>query len=259
MSTGRIELRVDAAHGARWTSLRGPDGKEWLWRRDAPERDLVQPGYPFVDAGGLEECYPTVSGEPDHGDVWSRPWEPDGDGLTVQGADYRLHRSIVIDGAAVTASYLLQGEPGRRFIWAAHALLNLSDTARLLLPAGHPMNVSTDDADFTAAWPQAGGADMSVFGPDDGTVTFLMLAGLHAATVRDGESTLTMRLDVEAQPTAIAIWRNLGGWPTPDPYRSVGVEPMIGARAGLIRAEPGRAGVIPPDGKVSWTLHVTAS
>ncbi|MEV4380197.1 hypothetical protein [Streptosporangium sp. NPDC049644] len=254
----RIDLRVDAEHGARWTSLRGPDGKEWLWRRDAPERDLVRPGDAFVDAGGLEECFPTVSGEPDHGDVWSRRWEPDGDGLTVRGEDYRLHRSILLDDG-VTASYLLRGEPGRRFIWAAHALLDLSDAARLLLPEGHPMDVSTDDADFTARWPDAGGVDMSEFGPSDGTVTFLMLAGLDSATVRDGASTLTMRLTAEGQPTAIAVWRNLGGWPEAGPYRSIGVEPMIGARAGLIRAEPGRAGVIPPDGEVRWTLRVTAS
>ncbi|GIH26290.1 hypothetical protein Aph01nite_46000 [Acrocarpospora phusangensis] len=259
MSTGGIDLRVDAEHGGRWTSLRGPDGKEWLWRRDAPERDRVRPGDAFVDAGGLEECFPTVSGEPDHGDVWSRRWEPDGDGLAVEGADYRLRRAIVVDDTGITASYELRAEPGRRFIWAAHALLDLSGQARLLLPEGHPMDVSTDDADFTAGWPDADGVDVSALGPDDGSVTFCMMAGLNEATVRDGDSTLTMRLEVEGQPTAIALWRNLGGWPEAGPYRSIGVEPMIGARAGLIRAEPGRAGVVPPDGEVRWTLRMTAS
>ncbi|TMR21978.1 hypothetical protein ETD86_13200 [Nonomuraea turkmeniaca] len=254
-----IEVRVDAGHGGRWTSLRGPDGKEWLWRRHAPERARVRPGDPFVDAGGLEECFPTVAGEPDHGDVWSRPWDPDGDGLTVRGDGYRLHRAIVTDGAMLTASYVLRGTPGRRFIWAAHALLDLSYEARLQLPEGHPMDVSTDDADYTARWPLADGVDMSGFGRDDGSVTFLMLAGLDAATIRDGASALTMRLTVANQPTAIAVWRNLGGWPQAEPYRSIGVEPMIGARAGLIRAEPGRAGIIPPDGEVRWTLRVTAS
>ena len=33
----------------------------------------VYPLPEFVDAGGLEECLPTVRGRPDHGDIWSRP------------------------------------------------------------------------------------------------------------------------------------------------------------------------------------------
>ncbi|MCQ8193297.1 hypothetical protein [Streptomyces rugosispiralis] len=54
-----LEIVTDPAHGGRWTSLRA-DGHEWLWRRPAPERERVSPGDAFVDAGGLEECVPTV-------------------------------------------------------------------------------------------------------------------------------------------------------------------------------------------------------
>ena len=42
--------------------------------RRSPRRARVAPGDAFVDAGGLEECLPTVRGAPDHGDAWSRPW-----------------------------------------------------------------------------------------------------------------------------------------------------------------------------------------
>ncbi|MEK8108353.1 hypothetical protein NKG94_31885 [Micromonospora sp. M12] len=70
-----VALRVayDATHGGRWTSLHG-GGREWLWRGPEPGRHRVRPGDAFVDAGGLEECLPTVRGRPDHGEVWSRPW-----------------------------------------------------------------------------------------------------------------------------------------------------------------------------------------
>ncbi|MER7186116.1 hypothetical protein ABT404_42785, partial [Streptomyces hyaluromycini] len=49
-----LEAVTDLAHGGRWTSLRH-GGREWLWRRDSPERHGVTPGDAFVDAGGLEE------------------------------------------------------------------------------------------------------------------------------------------------------------------------------------------------------------
>jgi hypothetical protein len=255
----QIRAEIDSAHGGRWTSLVGPDGKEWLSRRDAPGRDDVQPGAAFIDAGGLEECYPTIGGTPDHGHVWSRPWQPYDGGLRVQGDDFDLRRTVGADRDQLTITYRLLAPAGQRFIWAAHALLDLSTDARVDLPAGHPMTVDLPDRSEDVRWPWLGDADVSRFGGQDGTVMGIRLPNLTSATVIDGASTLTFTLKVDGQPPGFMLWRNLGGWPETEPYRSTGVEPMIGHRATLANAGPGQAGVVPPSGEVSWVLRIRAS
>ncbi|MGH3435092.1 MAG: hypothetical protein ACRDRN_01345 [Sciscionella sp.] len=69
--------------------------REWLWRREEPRRDAVRPGDAFVDAGGIEECLPTVRGEPDHGDAWSRRWRRP---MVIDGTDRLTFRVYVRPG-----------------------------------------------------------------------------------------------------------------------------------------------------------------
>jgi hypothetical protein len=254
-----MRVEVDPVHGGRWVSLVGADGKEWLWRSHIPGRESVQQGDAFVDAGGLEECYPTIGGVPDHGDVWSQPWAEDDGGLRVVGSSYDLRREITVSGDELTARYRLLAPAGERFIWAAHALLDLSTNAFLRLPTGHPMTVDLPDDSVLGEWPSLDNTDLSRFGPDDGSVMGIRLPGLTSAEVVDGHSRLTMTLEVDDQPCGFMIWRNLGGWPDADPYRSTGVEPMIGHRATLANAGPGQAGVVPSSGEVTWTLRMHAS
>jgi len=47
-----------------------------------------------------------------------------------------------------------------------------------------------------------------------------------------------------------------GGWPPGAPYRSIGVEPMLGRAFNAAEAAPGDAAVVPPSGKLSWRLTV---
>ena len=102
---GDLRVSVDPDHGGRWTSLIGPSGREWLHHREMPERLTAR---------------------------------PEGDGLTVHGDGYRLHRQISEGAEHVVASYVLSARPGWRFLWAGHALLELSTSARLEAPGGHP-------------------------------------------------------------------------------------------------------------------------
>ena len=50
-------------------------------------------------------------------------------------------------------------------------------------------------------------------------------------------------------------------WPSTaeDPYRSIGVEPMLGAVFDLAEAGPGDAAVVPESGEIRWELVVTAT
>ncbi|MEU0947239.1 hypothetical protein ABZ379_31640 [Streptomyces canus] len=254
-----VEVVVDAAHGGRWTSLRSSSGREWLWHREAPGREAVRPGDAFVDAGGLEECIPTIGGPPDHGDAWARPWRNEGDALVVDGDGYVLERRITTEDDTVTAAYRVKAEEGWRFIWAAHALLELAPHSTLLAPEGHPAVVAGPSADgvHEFPWPRFKGTDLSHLGENNGTALMVTLADLDRVTVLDGDEQLHMRLDVAGAPASIAIWRNLKGWPDGAPYRNIGVEPMVGRIGEIGLCGPGDAAVIPDSGVLEWTLTLT--
>ncbi|MCM4077563.1 hypothetical protein [Paractinoplanes hotanensis] len=276
-----VTITTDPALGGRWTSLRtaGHAGtaqpgssprtcstarRDWLWHRPDPARASVRPGDAFVDAGGLEECIPTIRGAPDHGDAWSRPWTVVSPTTSfVRCPDFTLRREIT----SSQASYRLEAAAGWRFLWAAHALLDVSPDAVLLAPDGTETRV---DGRPAAAWP----VGLEQLGPDDGTAIGAILVDCPATTVADGER-LTFTLEAPGQPISTALWRNLRGWPTEPhhpnvrgagagnslavtPYRSIGVEPMLGRVFDLAEAGPGDAAVVPPSGVCEWTLTVTA-
>lgn len=254
-----MSVRTDLAAGGRWSTLT-LDGRQWLWCRPDPARDHVRPGDRFVDVGGLEECLPTIRGVPDHGSVWSRPWTDLGDGwAAVETVDFRLERRLVADGAAVCASYLLSAEPGYRFLWAAHALLDLSTEARVEFEQGVPVRIYREVAPYTTStWPYCDGIPVGELGEIDGTATGAVVVGADRAVVRDGADVLELRLFAPGLPTSVALWRNLGGFPEPDPYRSIGVEPMLGAVLDLAEADGQDAVTVPGSGVVSWELRIRA-
>lgn len=261
-----VTVATDPAHGGRWTSLR-VGRREWLWHREEPRRPGAAPGDPFADAGGVEECVPTVRGTPDHGDAWSRRWTDDGDGTqSVQCPDFRLSRRVRHLPGRVVADYRLTAAPGHRFLWAAHALLAVSPAARLDLPAATPARLYEDGgAAWTPfAWPHAlpGGASareipFDRLGPDDGTAYGAIALAAQAA-VHDGSDTLRFTLEADdGQPVSVALWRNLRGFPAGAPYRSIGVEPMLGRVFDLAAAEEADAATVPPSGETRWRLTIT--
>jgi hypothetical protein len=254
-----LSSTVDLAHGGRWTSLRTED-REWLWRRTDPARSQVRPGQAFVDAGGLEECIPTVRGNPDHGAAWSAAWRRlNADTATVTVDDFVLTRTLRHDNGGVIADYRLAAVPGYRFVWAAHALLELSDAARLDAPAGLVTRVYdvAEQPWATGAWPAPLGVSLDRFGPADGTAVGAILLDCPRVVVADGPDRLAFTLSAPGQPVSTALWRNLGGFPQPAPYRSIGVEPMLGRVFDRAEAGPGDAAVVPASGVCEWRLTIT--
>jgi hypothetical protein len=257
----RLELDVDLEHGGRWTSLRGA-GHEWLWTHPDPSvaarRRTVRPGTPFVDAGGVEECFPTVRGRPDHGDAWSRVWNGSAEDAEVLiDGDVRLWRTIRTDGHGVRVDHEITGAPGTRFVHAVHALVDVGPAARLVVPGATTMLLLGDDGDVTPApWPSG----LDVLGPDDGTATCVIVPRCHAATVVDGDHALDLAWDHAAQPglCSLMLWRNLGGWPVDGPYRSIGVEPMIGRTADPTSGSDDASARIDASGHARWDLRLAA-
>jgi hypothetical protein len=249
-------VECDLALGGRWTSLR-LGGREWLWSRRGVDRAGVRPGDAFVDAGGLEECVPTVRGRPDHGAAWSQPWHAEDGGAVVECDDFRLYRRVMATDRVV-ADYRLTAAPGYRFVWAAHALLDLGVGARIELPAGLAVRSYPD-----ATGPYVSGVldeSFTELGPDDGTAVGAVVVGATGVGVVDGADRLQLRIEAAAGiPVSVALWRNLGGFPADDPYRSVGVEPMLGSVFDLAEAGPDDAVTVPASGLVAWRLVVSAA
>lgn len=254
---------VDLEHGGRWTSLQSQSGREWLWHRDEmlAARNAAQPGDLFVDAGGFEECFPTIAGAYDHGDVWSRPWRSDGDRAITTSDGYELERRIEIDHQRIVASYRLTAAPGFRFVWAGHASLALTEEARLNAPAGSRVRLwpnhwqtypKLDQQE--GAWPSPLGTPLDTL-REDGSALFFMLLDQPELTIEDGER-LTFRLEAPGQPMAIAVWRNLGGWPELTPYRSIAIEPAIGWHFDRDLAAPDEVGTIDSTGVAEWELSI---
>ncbi|MGJ6967413.1 hypothetical protein ACSDR0_36395 [Streptosporangium sp. G11] len=271
MVTIPVPLRplFDLGRGGRWTSLAG-GGREWLWSRPDPAREGVVPGMDFVDVGGLEECLPTVRGLPDHGDAWSRPWSGSAGEGSVRGDGFELRRRVTEEAGAVVAEYRLSADPGYAFVWAAHALLDVGDDARLIAPAATPTRIFPEAAEMLARpwpsgvpylegrWPNPLGLPLGRFGPCDGTAAGAVLR-CAAVRVVDGPDVLHLRVEApEEVPVSTALWRNLGGFPARAPYRSIGVEPMLGAVFDLAEAKPGDAAVVPPSGELTWRLVLAA-
>ena len=265
-----LRAEVDLAHGGRWTRLMCGD-RDWLWHRSEPAREAARPGEPFRDAGGLEECIPTVRGTPDHGSAWSRPWRECDDGsATVAGEDFELTRTIRQDGGEVVADYRLTAAPGWRFVWAAHALLDVSQDARIVAPAGTATRVFAEGRQLTThvwppdapwqagAWPRPLGIRLDSCGPADGTAVGAVLTDCPSVEVRDRGDRLALTLRADRQPVSVALWRNLGGFPPGAPYRSIGVEPMLGRVFDLADAGPGDAATVPETGYLDWRLVLSA-
>lgn len=254
-----LRIVTDPSHGGRWTSLHA-HGREWLWHRHEPRRAAVRPEDPFADAGGLEECLPTVRGVPDHGDAWSRPWRGGSGRESVETDRFRLTRRIRTNGSTATVDYTLAAEPGYRFLWAAHALLDLSPSARIDIPAGTPARLYPDEGAewIPGRWPRIGGTPLNRLGPDDGSAVGAVVATSRVGVV-DGRDHLLMALEADGQPLSVALWRNLGGFPRQAPYRSIGVEPMLGRVFDLAAAGPDEAATVPAGGQLRWRLSITAT
>jgi hypothetical protein len=263
------EIAIDLQDGGRWTSLRLA-GREWLWPGpgliSGPRTGMTS----YVDAGGLDECFPTVRGVPDHGSLWSRPWssleeDEDWDVVRLEDAVFlrRFNGGDLPAAAgldAVWVDYRVIAAPGYRFVWAAHALLDCAIGASIDAPDGTACRLYLDAGAMWVEdmWPRPGGFDVGSYGATDGTAVGAVLTDCPEVSVRDGDLGLSFHLSCPGQPVSVALWRNLGGFPAGAPYRSLGVEPMLGRVFDLAEAGPGDAAVVPASGQLAWRLVISA-
>ncbi|GAB3623528.1 hypothetical protein GCM10027418_16110 [Mariniluteicoccus endophyticus] len=238
---------TDLDHGGRWWSLT-TDTREWLWTNPdgavALERaERVEPGVPFIDAGGGEECFPGLLGAADHGDAWNRVWLGTRQSAYVDTAHGRLTRRVEQSEPTLQLAYALAPDESPRDVpgplahgtHAVHLQLALTGDARLVAPAGATVAVLDHPAvgDVAeASWPGLDGRDLSVLGAPDGDPgpTLAILRGLASGRepaevyVVDGDHMLGLRWSGD-DPGAVGLLlkRDLGA------DRRVVVAPLVEA------------------------------
>jgi galactose mutarotase-like enzyme len=143
--------------GAKTVSLvHRPTRTETFWQNPAPAFARTGYGDPYGkgEFAGFDEMFPTISRcfyesapwsgseVPDHGEVWSIPWESaegfDHVTFTVNGVrfPYRLQKTVSLQGDKLHARYTAENlsEHPLDFIWAAHPLFNATRGMKFIVP-----------------------------------------------------------------------------------------------------------------------------
>jgi galactose mutarotase-like enzyme len=145
--------------GAKTVSLvHRASGTETLWQNPSPTFTRTGYGDPYGNGefAGFDEMFPTISRcfyesapwagseVPDHGEVWSIPWESaegfDHVTLTVNGVrfPYRLQKTVSLQEDKLHARYTAESlsDHPLDFIWAAHPLFNAVQGMKFIVPRG---------------------------------------------------------------------------------------------------------------------------
>ncbi|MCL4545799.1 MAG: hypothetical protein M1118_14625 [Chloroflexi bacterium] len=270
-------------------------GREYLARQ--ADRPLVPPRfgdrYERYDIGGWDECFPSISAvaypeepwrgvwAPDHGELWTLPWEwlalADGVRTWVDGVrfPYRFTRTIRLAKACLTIGYEVLNRAPFPFscLWSMHPMFALTPAMRLLLPRGTRLRVEySKGARLGAylsehAWPcsedrDGVAVDLGAIGSADQGFA----DKLYTTTVRQGAAALldeqtrdfvVFRFDPATVPfVGLAVHR--GGWPeTGQPSFSAALEPCTGWPDRLdVAIERGVAMTIPPRGTLRWSVQL---
>lgn len=157
LTNDHVALAVVPALGARLVSLVDRrTGRDWMWHPPGPLKLWANPpGASFLDGtfAGADECLPTIGAcvvrgreLPDHGEVWSLPWQLDevalarGEIVTtvrLPRSPFVFRRTITLTGHQVRLAYTLThtGTTPEPWLWALHPLLSYEPGDRLELPA----------------------------------------------------------------------------------------------------------------------------
>ncbi len=248
--------------------------------------------YECGEPAGFDEMFPTIteclcdvypwSGSlmPDHGEVWSIPWQTEVSGsvvrLSVHGVrfPYVLSKEISFETPnTVCLRYEVQNPSAYPFpaMWAAHPLFNTTPGSRIILP-GSVRNIMN-----TVPGPALGGYggrfsypfartpngkewDLSRVGPNEGKFYFKYFSTDDLdegfAIVHDPQSRETVALTWPADRVPyLGMWVNEGAWGS---QFNVAPEPCTAPfdRWDVAR-QWGKLPVVPPFGQLEWELRLT--
>jgi galactose mutarotase-like enzyme len=282
LRAGALELVAIPALGGKISHLRRRDGREWLWRSDVIPFRAVRPDASYAehgDNGGWDECFPNVAGGggvpgwrdlPDHGELWSQPWEmavtEHDAGATLHGEvrgtsrPVTLRREITLlhDEPVAHAAYALRNDADVTLPWAwsAHPLLNTPPGTVVEIPGLRQVRVDHAAGDDTPApndvLPWRGGiadADGRFTMPGNGGWAVKLFGDVPAERrllVTEPIRGERLELELGGDIAHLGLWIEAGTRRTADgtPVHRMAVEPCLGAADVL--ADAIALGVAPP-------------
>ncbi|MBU1098115.1 MAG: hypothetical protein KKB34_16645 [Bacteroidetes bacterium] len=163
LENDHIKISILPGLGSKMIELYNKESKtHFLLEPQNEKKTYLKPNYgddfSSFDTSGFDECFPTIENViidtndeengnqylefPDHGEVWSRPWNystlNDSLNLEIDGVkhNYKLEKNISLSGKVVRIKYTLRnfGDDKFRFLWSAHPLLKVYPKAELILP-----------------------------------------------------------------------------------------------------------------------------
>jgi hypothetical protein len=290
LRSSSTEIRVAPELGAKVISLKNLEtGREWMWRPPGPFglfRNEVGDPFERSTLVGADECLPTVApckwggrDLPDHGEVWSIPWEIDRDAwdrgritttVATPVSPFVFERTVCLEEYEIRLDYRLRNvsQKPEPFLWAFHPLLEIVEGDLIALP-GDVRSVRVESVDglqdmphgSTVSWPEPlpgvelDRMDFRSHGPACAKLFVESLSDARAAITnsKTGES-LVLRFDARQNP-ALGIWITRGGW---NGYEHVALEPTNLPSDTLVEAIPKATSalVLPPTGEKVWTIEL---
>jgi galactose mutarotase-like enzyme len=268
LSNEEVELAVVPELGAKIISVKNlRTGREWMWHPpDGPKLFANRLGDDFSQSPlvGADECLPTVApcvwqgrAVPDHGEVWSQPWEVDSaawangmlkTSVRLKISPFEFERTVGLHEDEIHLSYRLNnlGAQAESFLWAFHPLLSSQPGDQLELPA------STRALLNGAGWVDA--APLTI--PENNS------AKVFAQPVVEGLAGIRNRLTGDrlefvwnpAENDTLGLWLTRGGW---HGHHHFAIEPANGDNDTLaLAAGRNRCGIVPASDSVSWQIRL---
>src|ERR1035437_4604139 len=268
LRNGVIELVLVPELGAKIISLKNVrTGREWMWH---PPGGLKlfrnRPGDDFSHSplAGADECLPTIAPcswqdreLPDHGEVWSVPWNVDDQALEngilktsvrLKISPFEFERTIELSENEIRLGYQLNNSSAKAeaFLWAIHPLLRLQAGDQLELPASTRvlLNGATWVDAVASAIPEKNYA--KVFAAP-------ISEGLAAISNQDTGDRLEFAWN-PAENDTLGLWLTRGGW---HGHHHFAIEPT-NADADTLAPAAGRnhCGVVTASDFVTWQIRL---
>jgi hypothetical protein len=267
-------------------------GIESLWQNPSSEfrRSVYGGDYGQGEFAGFDEMFPTVSRcfyeaapwagveAPDHGEVWTVPWDTriEGDAATfgVSGTrfPYRLEKRVSLEGSKLVARYTAHNPSAQAldFIWAAHPLFNAVEGMRFIVPNGMARAINAVPGPTLGAYgraldfPLARGADGSEMRLDtmparnDSGFQKYWFAGRVTegwCMLRDERMAFTIGLAFPRETVPyLGMWLNEGGYAG---QYNIAPEPATAAMDRIDFSKMwGMGSTLPPHASLDWHLTI---
>ncbi|MEJ0091694.1 MAG: hypothetical protein WDM80_18340 [Limisphaerales bacterium] len=268
LKNDEVELEIVPELGAKIISLKNLlTGRQWLWHpADGPKlfKNQFRDDFSISPLVGIDECFPTITpcswrGRelPDHGEIWSTPWQVDAAALEsgilktkirLKISPFEFERTIELQGREIRINYGLRNLSAieEKFVWAMHPLLQLEPGDQLELPRStrQLLNGETWVDAVTSLIPEKKCAKV-----------FARPVSESWAAVQNQAGTDRLEFAWNAsENNTLGLWLTRGGW---HGHHHFAIEPTNADNDSLaVAARQDACGVVAGKGFVGWQLLI---